>query len=140
MGKIKSFYNKLNISMKITLPLYLGMLVRLPCVLGSHTKLSILIGLIPYAIIYPMVRKKPSEFSEAEKNKLYKASKFDKLYFITYLFCLDMDLALMYINYEPKWAVIIFVAIVLSIVSLVTAHYFTLISAIHNELNTNKGE
>lgn len=140
MGKIIEFYNKLNVSLKITLPLYLGMLIRLPFVMKENVKLSIILGMIPFAIIYPLVRKKPEEFSESEKKLLDKRRTMDALYLISYMICMEMDLIMLKLFYEPAWLIWIFIMLILGLTSWVIAHYFTLIRTIHKELNTDKGE
>ena len=140
MGKIIEFYNKLNVSLKIILPLYLGMLIRLPFVMKENVKLSIILGMIPFAIIYPLVRKKPEEFSESEKKLLDKRRTMDALYLISYMICMEIDLIMLKLFYEPAWLIWIFIMLILGLTSWVVSHYFYLMRAIHKELNTDKGE
>ena len=116
------------------------MLIRLPFVMKENVKLSIILGMIPFAIIYPLVRKKPEEFSESEKKLLDKRRTMDTLYLIGYMICIEMDLIVLKFTYQPAWLIWFFIMLILSLTSWVASHYFCLMRAIHKELNTDKGE
>lgn len=141
MKNIIKFYNKLNISSRITLFLYLGTLIRFPYIIQKNVKISILIGIVPFIALYLLIIKNSKEFSENDKKILYKQKIIDSVYIIVYTSCLEMDLIILNAIYKPAWLATLFSIIILSIISWFFANYFTLIISIHKKFKqTRKGE
>ena len=145
MEKIKNFWNCLDITMKITIPLYIAIILHLPFIVLDDNaiikKISITIYLVALAVIYPIVKKKPDSFTIHEKRILYKSKKIDMALFIAYIIDLGMSMASLQLSFKPEW-IVKFICIFISLLSSwVISHYFTLIYHISKEFKSdNKGE
>lgn len=144
MEKIKEIWGKMNLSMKITFPMYIAMMINLPITMFGDSpkfyKLETLIMLIPFGIIYSQLKRKPEEYSEAEKKCLYKNRNRDRAYILFYMVCLELNLVLLKAYFEPAWLVMFFIAIIIVSTSWVWTKYCVLLYYITREDKLNKGE